>query len=43
MDDDTHGLGNEFGAGTHSGGQAVASGSGGWWHDASVIQGDWPW
>jgi hypothetical protein len=39
-DDDTHGLGNEFGADTNSGGVASATGSSAWWHDASVIQGD---
>ncbi|CAK0896945.1 unnamed protein product [Prorocentrum cordatum] len=33
--DDLHGLGNEFGAGTQAGG-----GSGTWWHDAAKIQGD---
>jgi hypothetical protein len=39
-DDDTHGLGNEFGATTNSGNMAVNSGSGSWWHDASALQGD---
>lgn len=39
-DDDVHGLGNEFGAGTNSGGRAVNVGSGSWWHDVSVIQPD---
>lgn len=34
-DDDTHGLGNEFGANTLSG-----RGSRNWWHDVSVIQGN---
>ena len=39
-DDDTHGLGNEYGADTNSGGQAVNVGSTSWWHDASVPQPD---
>ena len=39
-DDDTHGLGNEFGAGTNSGGQARNQGSAQWWHDVSSLQGD---
>jgi hypothetical protein len=39
-DDDTHGLGNEFGAETHVDGHAQNMGSVEWWHDASVAQGD---
>eukprot|EP00964_Phaeocystis_antarctica_P100011 scaffold65743_cov62-Phaeocystis_antarctica.AAC.1 len=38
-DDDTHGLGNEFGATTNSNGQALPNG-GPFWHDASVVQGN---
>jgi len=34
-DDDTHGLGNEFGARTDLG-----RGSSSWWHDVSIIQGN---
>ena len=37
-DDDTHGLGNEFGATTNSNGVAQPNGSAEWWHDASVVQ-----
>ena len=36
--DAIHGLGNEFGGHTHSGGYAQATGPTTWWHDASVIQ-----
>ena len=36
-DDDTHGLGNEFGG---SPSNENMSGSSAWWHDASAIQGD---
>jgi hypothetical protein len=39
-DDDTHGLGNEFGAGTNAGGIAQNIASSEWWHDASVDQAD---
>jgi hypothetical protein len=39
-DDDTHGLGNEFGAGTNAGGKAQNIASSEWWHDASVDQAD---
>ena len=39
-DDDTHGLGNEFGASTNSNGFAQLDGSPNYWHDASVVQGN---
>ena len=34
-DDDTHGIGNEFGAGTNSGGYAQPVNSASWWHDVA--------
>jgi len=39
-DDDTHGLGNEFGAETHANGRAQSTGSTSWWHDVAMAQDD---
>ena len=39
-DDDTHGLGNEFGGTTHSNGKATNGANGQWSHDAAKLQPD---